>query len=357
MGKDGDKDSFVELGGFEFKKVKIGLDETQVASCINELISQRDKFRQHEEHLSSLTKLAEKTVAEADKLAEEIKTEAKDQAEAEASAFIAEAKEQAQKISEEERTKIINMATEQAEAIKSEAKQEAELLLKDQRNKIQLELNNSAHQLYSHLLSELENLKQQVVELEEGFEHKLPYPAEETITGSIAQDEKQVVELEEGFKHTLPYPAEEIGTGSIAQDEKNDEDEFMKLIQLGDREGTSEPDWELEILPPIDITKIMGVVNQLDSLPGVESTEIIPETDSPSIQVFLREPMNLIDIMRTLSEVDQVKEDMTDTAGANTKPRKVQLVLKEGIVQGETKERLNSEISNILADPSPPPSS
>jgi len=308
MGKNSDKDGFVKLGGMEFRRVKDGLDESQVASSINELISQRDKFRQHEEHLSSLTKLAEKTVAEADKLAEEIKTEAKDQAKAEASAIITKAEEHAQRINEEKRTEIINIATEQAEAIKTEAEREAELLLENQRKKIQPELSNLAHQLYSHLLSELESLKQQVVGLEEEFEHKLPYPAEETSTVTIEQDERR--------------------------------DEFVKLIQTEDRESTGEPDWELEILPPIDITKIMEVSAHLDSLPEVESTEIIPETDRPSITVFLREPINLIDVMRTLPEMAQVKEDMTDTAGANTKPRKVQIVLKEKTVLDETKEKI-----------------
>ena len=78
MGRNSDKNGFVELGGYEFRRVSNGLDEAQVKSSINKLISQRDKFRQHAEHLSSLSKLAEKTVAEADKLAEEIKTETKD---------------------------------------------------------------------------------------------------------------------------------------------------------------------------------------------------------------------------------------------------------------------------------------
>lgn len=325
MGKNSDKDGFVELGEVKFTRVKNGLDEAQVASSMNELINQRDKFRQHAEHLSSLTKLAEKTVAEADKLAEEIKAEAKDQAKAETSAIIAKAEEEAQRISEEKQTKILNIATEQAETIKTEAKQEAELLLKNQKEKIQLELSNLAHQLYSHLLSELESLKQQVVGLEEGFEHKLLHPAEETSAVTIGQDEKS--------------------------------NEFMKLIQTEDRESTGEPDWELEILPPIDITKIMGIVTYLDGLPEVRSTEIIPETDRPSIIVFLREPINLSDVMRTLPEVVQVKEDMTDTGDANTKPRKIQIVLKKKTTLDETEERLNSEISNILSDPSYPPSS
>ena len=296
MGKNNDKDGFVEFGGTEFRRVKNGLDEEQVVSFISELISQQDTAGQAQEHLLSLTKLAEKTVTEADKLAEEIKAEAKERAKDEANAIIARAEEQAQQIIEEKRAEIINIATEKAAAIEAEAEREAELLLENQEKKIKHELSNFAHQLYSHLLSELESLKQQVIGLKEEFDNnELPHPAEETSTVTIEQDEKR--------------------------------DEFVELIQTEDRESTGEPDWELEILPPIDITKIMGVVTYLDSLPEVESTEIIPETNSPSIIVFLREPINLIDVMRTLPEVAQVKEDMTDTAGANTKPRKVQIVL------------------------------
>ena len=318
MAKNTNDTNVGEMSLPKFKRAKNGLDEEQVVSFINELISQQDILLQHEEHLSSLTKLAEKTVTEADKLAEEIKAKATEQAKDEANAIIAREEEQAQQIIEEKRAEIMNIVTEKAAAIEAEAEREAELLLENQEKKIKHELGSFAHQLYSHLLSELESLKQQVVGLEEEFDHnELLHPAEETSTVTIEQDERR--------------------------------DEFVELIQTEDRESTGEPDWELEILPPIDITKIMGVVTYLDSLPEVESTEIIPETNSPSIQVFLREPINLIDVMRTLPEVAQVKEDMTDTAGANTKPRKVQIVLLGKTVLDETKERLNSEVSNTIS--------
>jgi len=308
MGKNSDKDGFVELGGGKFRRVSNGLDEAQVASSINELISQRDKFRQHEEHLSSLTKLAEKTVAEADKLAEEIKTEAKDQAKVEASTIITKAEEQAQRIIEEKRTEIINIATEQAEAIKTEAKREAESLLERKEKSIQPQLRDFVHRLYDQLISELESLKQEAAKSEVEFKDKLSQPSEETGTVSVEQDKRH--------------------------------DEFLELIRTEDRESTGEPDWELEILPPIDITKIMGVVTYLDGLPEVESTEIIPDTDRPLIIVFLREPVNLIGTLETLPEVAQVKGDATDVPGANDKPRKVQIVLKGKTVLDETKEKI-----------------
>jgi len=89
------KDDVVVLGGREFKRAKNGLDEAQVASFINELIDERDKLAQGQDHLASLNRLAERTIVEADKLAKQIKTEAAEQAKAASAAIVDKAKEQA----------------------------------------------------------------------------------------------------------------------------------------------------------------------------------------------------------------------------------------------------------------------
>ena len=79
----GDETDVTRLGGHDFKIVKQGLDIVQVSSYLeeltaqrNELLTERNGLQQREEHLKSLSRLAEKTVMEADKLAEEIKAEA-----------------------------------------------------------------------------------------------------------------------------------------------------------------------------------------------------------------------------------------------------------------------------------------
>jgi len=319
-GAKDDKHNTFELGGCEFRRVKNGLDEAQVTSFINELISQRDTLVQREEHLSSLTKLAEKMVTEADNLAEEVKTEAIDQGKAEAAAIIAKAEEQAQQVIEEKRAEIVTIANEQAAAIKAEAEREAELLLEKQTKTIQDELRNFVHQLCSQLVSELDSLKQQAVALGAVFEDKLSQVAEETSAVTMEADEIRAEsrELIQTIDQTITSESEE------------------KALVSADDADTSpyerEPEFEVEIMPPIDITKIMGIVNYLDSLPEVENTELIPLTDSPSILVFLREPIHLIDTLKTLPEVAQVKEDATNTAGAEGEQRKVQIVLSEKTV-------------------------
>lgn len=310
MARNNAKKGVVELWGRKFNIAKEGLDEAQVAPFVNDLISERDMLVQRVERCSSLTKLAEKTVAEADKLAEELKEEARDQAKAEASKIIAQAEEQAQQIIEQKRTD----ANAQAAVIKAEVERKATLLLENERKRIQPELSNFVDRLYRQILSELEGFKQQLLALQElKFEHRLFQPAEETSAITVEADE-------------IP-------------------NEFQELIRPIDQTNTGEPEWELEILPPMDIIKIMQIVTYLDGLPEVENTELIPEMDKPSILVFVREPIHLVDVLRTLPGVAQVKEDtngemaaITGTTHTEGERRKIQIKLSEDSILVETKK-------------------
>jgi hypothetical protein len=109
----------------------------------------------------------------------------------------------------------------------------------------------------------------------------------------------------------------------------NAQHQFQELIGTVDqtKTGEPEPDWEVQILPPIDIMQALGIMTSLDSLPEIEKTELIPDINKPSIAVFVRKPIHLIDILRTLPQVAEVKEGAADGAGADSKPRKVQIVL------------------------------
>jgi len=335
MAKNGSKEGMVELWGREFNLAKNGLDEAQIVSFVNELISERDQLIRRAEHLSTLTKLAEKTVVEADKLAEEIKKETAEQTRAETTAIIAKAEEQARQIIEEKRTEIITIATKEAEAIKASAEREAGLLMEHEREKIQPELKDMAQQLYRELLSQLESLKQQVTALEVDFEHKLSQPAEQA---SIVTMENE--------PSSVQVPA------TIQQASKVEEK--APLSADSQDKPTYNDEVELEILPPIDVKQIMGIMRYLDSLAEIENTELIPLTDRPLIIVSLREPMHLIEILRTLPEVDEAKEvadeeitAVTD-ADAEGMRRKIRITLSGSSVLDEAKERLGSEVFHTL---------
>jgi len=109
----------------------------------------------------------------------------------------------------------------------------------------------------------------------------------------------------------------------------NAQHQFQKLIENVDQitTGEPEPEWEVQILPPIDIMQALGIMTSLDNLPEIEKTELIPDINKPSIAVFVRKPIHLVDALRTLPQVAEVKEGAADEAGAYSKSRKVQIVL------------------------------
>jgi cell division septum initiation protein DivIVA len=297
MGKNTDKEGTVELWGHEFKRVKNGLDEEQIVSFVNELMNAHKTLLERAEHLSALTKLAEKTIVEADNVAKRLQEEATDQAKVEANKIIAEAEEQAQKLLQEKSAEAVVMADKEAETIKAKAQRKAELLLEEKAKRIQPVLRDITKRLCGELLSQLESLKQQVLASEEEFNRKLSQPLEETNHVSVEADK---------VSH-----------------------EFLELTRSIDETNTGEPDWELEISPPIDLTQILDIMNHLDSLPEVTNTELIPRVDKPAITVFVREPIDLINKLRTLPQVAEVTEDATENTNGQGKPGKVQIVLSE----------------------------
>ena len=100
------------------------------------------------------------------------------------------------------------------------------------------------------------------------------------------------------------------------------------------------------------MAKIMGIMRYLDSLPEVETTELIPIVDRPLIIASLRASMPLIDILTTLPEVEQVKEN-TDATNTNGERRKIQITLSGKTVLDEAKVRLDSKLSDTLSSKPP----
>jgi len=293
------RNGVIELWGHEFKKAAEGLDRAEVVSFVTELIKKNETLLKRAEHLASLTKLAEKTIIDADNVAKQVQDEAEEQAKAEAKKILSGAEEQAQKIIEEKRAEALARANREAETIKAKAQQQAEIMLEERIREIQPELKDNAKTLYGELLNQLENLKKQVVTLEEELDHKLSQPPAETGKATVAAG-------------------------------KADND-FLELFRPVEEPGEEEPEWELEILPPIDLTQILDIINHLDSLPQVVRTELIPHMDKPTIMVFLRQPIELVDILLTLPQVANVTEEAT---GAEGKPRKAQIELpRQTVIQ------------------------
>jgi len=329
MSNNPKKDDVIVLGGREFNRVKNGLDETQVTSFIDELIEERDKLTQSQDHVTSLNRLAEMTVVEADELATQIKTEAVEQAKAESTAIIDKAKEQARRMAEQKIAEAVEIANEKANAIKTKTEEEAALLLEDERNKIRGELHNLVNQQFGYMLEELQSLKKRAAAVQADFDDKLSKSGEE--------DSDAAAEIAEESKAPDEHPEPSQATDQI---EKSFE--LSQLFESDDKLELGNPQWEVEILPPFGIAKIMEVVSYLDQLPEVANTEmIVPQIDTPSILVFLRDPMDLVDVLQEIPAVTHVEEVAIDKAATNgeprKEPRKVRISLAENTTAQEKK--------------------
>jgi hypothetical protein len=117
----------------------------------------------------------------------------------------------------------------------------------------------------------------------------------------------------------------------------NDEgqDELLNLVGNSAGDEAGEPEWDVEVVPPIDIMKIMNIVSYLDGLPEVSRTEIIPRNDRTSIIVYVSRPIEMLDLIKGLPEVAHA-EDM-GLSGDNGKLKKISVALS---VKNEVAESL-----------------
>jgi cell division septum initiation protein DivIVA len=351
------RDGVITLGGREFKRVKNGVDEAQVGTFIEELIKERDELSQSKHHIASLTKLAETTIVEAEKMANQIKTEAKEKAGYESTALLEEAKQKAQEMAEQREAEALERAGKEAEAIKSEAKREAAALLDRERESIWEELRGAIGQQFESAVEQLEGLRQQAAQAQADFEGRMSKRAQESIPVTAEYDEEKdaapssdVSENNNALMSLVGEPeappaireAEPPSTkedkkpaGSTEPEELDDRSDrgfdISRLLQMDDWAESSEPQFEVEILPPIQMTKIMEIVAYLDQLPEVQNTEIIPRMESPSIMVFLRDEMNLVEALQGVPAVAYVEEVAIDGNASNGEsgqaPRKIRVGL------------------------------
>jgi F0F1-type ATP synthase membrane subunit b/b' len=337
MAKNNKKNGVVELWGHQFKKAGEGLDKAEVESFVDDLMKKHEALLKRADHLSSLTKLAEKTIVEADSVAQQIQEEATNKAKDEAKAILASAEEQGQELIEAKRAEAQARANREAEDIKAKAQQQAEKLLEEKIKEIQPELKGNAKALYEELLTQLDNLKEQVVTLEKELDQRLSQPPEKTSapeepSKAAMEAEKEVEANKDEETEKAVEASKEEETEKAVETSKDEEtvtadNEFLELIRPAEESDEAEPEWELEILPPIDLTQILDIINHLDGLAEVAQTELIPQIEQPTITVFLRQPIDLIEILETLPQVAQVTEVTTTSNGNVTKPRKAQIEL------------------------------
>ena len=136
-----------ELWGVEFRLVPDGLAEEDVVSFVNDLQDKRKQGKGDGEGQASLVKLAEQTVIEADRLAENIKDQARQEAEEQAAAILAASRKGATEEARELVDKAQREVTVQTEAVVSKAKKDADDIVSKARRDAEQVLQSARDQL------------------------------------------------------------------------------------------------------------------------------------------------------------------------------------------------------------------
>jgi cell division initiation protein len=280
----------------------MGLDEEEVRSYVEELISQRDSLQKRSEHLAALSELAEKTIIEANNLAEKTKQKATDQAKADADKIRNSAQKEAEQILKQKTAEAKATAEKEAETLRAEILRHVELAREEQLNVLKAEAKVLAQRVQSELLASVDNVKKQITTIGTNFEK---------------------VSLDNNNNVPAIVPPIEI------------KDEPVAALSAGEKGALLDhiPWLEVEVMPPLDIEKIMELISRLESLPEVKTTDLLPETPNPLIRVFLNEPSPLAELLRTLPQVEKVTEmsDSNTSGGLDIQPddkrERIQIVL------------------------------
>jgi len=254
---DSTNDGYVELYGGTFIKVKHGLDEKQVASFIEKLVNERDALVQRQEHLTSLAKLAEQTVMEADGMAKKIKTEAEDAAKA-----------------------IIN-----------DAENQLAVLMAEKIKRLKDNLRDTAHGIFEDIFTQAEELKQKTKALEKDFEQSL---------SGLERFSEQVTPKDEGIDtSSVNKPNTEVMAKIETEDNPTAQNEEI------DNNGQ----WTiLEFLPPRDEDEIEAIIDYINSLPEVITTKQVLLVDKTIVKILTDGEIDLDERLMELPIVRQVEK-------------------------------------------------
>ena len=262
------EEDILYIGERPFRKIKLGLAENEVRSYIEELISQREALRKRLEPLAALTELAEKTVIDANDQSQAMLKKAADEAKVEADNIRVVAERETEQFIKQRRVEAITAAEKEVEAIKAEAQHQAKMMRESQLESIKKAAANLAQKLQNDLIADIEGMKKNILALSTKFN--------------------------------------ETGPNIESSDGKENGDKFFK----GEKERVfNQVQWmEIEIMPPIDIDKIMDLISYLERLPEVKTTDVLPDTPNPIVRVFLNKSLALAAVLRTLPQIAQVNE-------------------------------------------------
>jgi len=322
------------------------------------------------ENLDSLTKFAERTVIEAAKQANSIRTEIEQKAKAKAIGIVANAEEKAKVESNAIIAETEMRAKERGEEIIAAAQQEAQELLQAAQQRVEAvkaPTQYEADQLVAQAKQEVEQQAQDILgeakkRAEEGAQ-LVKQGSEQLLAKGKQASKDEIRAVFENIHHNLlsivevfeePIALSTKKESAVPEHPKTEEDGYMQTEATTDEpqeqypsseeeEEQGAPDLftdtvELVLPPPVILDRMLQLHKHLKQTPHVDVLNLGGSVDKGiTIRVLVQDPTPLLKVIGKLPEVDEASEELPDAdktvpgrqTGEETPIRRIIITTKE----------------------------
>ena len=302
----------------QFSIVKNGLDEAEVSAFIGRLMDQNNDLANKVEHLHSLTRLAERTVVEAEEQAKSIKTRTDEKARARAATIITRAQEEAKAKTEMITTKAEEKARGEAERIIAEAQQRAEVSAQEKVALAEQQAQNILKEAMERAEVEAQRIRQESEQLllrskrlgEEEIRQRFERVCEGLLSDSEDTEEMTAISTEEESKALGPSGPE----AAVCVQADTVAEEMQEQLSVGQEEGDKKESLalyhgtvELAIPPPVALDRILKLHKNLAKTSQIKVLNLKGSADKGiRIKLLLQTHIPLLSFLEALPEVENV---------------------------------------------------
>jgi vacuolar-type H+-ATPase subunit H len=323
----------------------------EVLTYIQRLTSERDELLKRQEHLTSLARLMEKTVADADEMAAQIKSEAESEAQSRGKELVAQAEREAQSRAQELTAQAESEAQSRGQELIAQAEEKAKMVLEEARSKAAADTESEVRAIRENAVKELEGaLGEQVARWQEQARQaaqrlydQMVAQAEQTrrVLEALQPDLAQVVaSVRSGAGQTAAPPAD---TPAAAEETPAAKSVFAPPAEAAKHGKADEELVDIVILPPRDKQAMDSIRKFLERQEEVAAVNVEHMTDRTLIQVLLAAPLNVAERLSGLSEVERLQ---TVSDGSRTK---IQVVLSVQSEIERERDRLDVRANRIAS--------
>ena len=338
-------DDKIILWGREFARVRDGLDESQVKAYVDGLLSKLNGDQgTPRSYSASLDRLAEQTVLEAEKLADQLREEARQfrvQAQVEAERLIAEArasaKEQADAIAQvatkasEEAQTVLQAARDKGLAIERDALQRARELIEVAKRQLETQVRRDVRGASEKLLGYVNDISKEIKSLSlslEGWDAAGVEEADRSLEQSeVAPPPSPSVDEPRHPSVEVAPPVESPPQAPPAPPAPPPPTPAPEPATTSDEQAVQNGSLQLVIRAPVNLAALGEIYERLVQLEDVTLRDTRKADDgSYVINLTLGGPTPLLDILRRLENVGEASTqdgDGTDgspsSGGADTR--------------------------------------